>query len=114
MTEAPAPIVSGTVPDRRLDSRIRNLGDRLLVGRSSSALELDPTAGFVWRRIDGERTVRQLAELLAAEFGADPATALEDVIGLVGQLRDCGVVTLVTPPPAAAEADGSGPPGSPS
>ena len=53
------------VPSRRLDARIRNLGGKLLVGGPREVLELTETAAFVWNRIDGDRTIRDLGAAIA-------------------------------------------------
>jgi hypothetical protein len=59
-----------------------------------SALALDETAGFVLRRIDGRRSVRDIAQLVAAEYGVDIETATGDVAALIEQLAGCDVVAL--------------------
>ena len=94
MDEAAVAVCSDSVPRRRLDSRTRNFGGQLLVGGRRSALQLDATAGFVLRRIDGRRTVHEIAELVAAEYGVDMETATGDVVTLVDQLLDGEIVTL--------------------
>lgn len=94
MDEAATAVRSESVPSRRLDSRTRNFGGQLLVGGRRSALQLDATAGFILRRIDGRRTVHEIAQLVAAEYGVDMDTATGDVVSLVGQLVDCEIVTL--------------------
>jgi hypothetical protein len=94
MAETATTVRSDSVPERRLDSRARNFGGLLLVGGRRSALQLDATAGFILRRIDGRRTVHEIAELVAAEYGVDLETATSDVVTLVGQLLDGEIVTL--------------------
>lgn len=88
------PVGPDTVPARTLDARIRNYGGSLMVGGPRSVLQLDEAAGFIWRRIDGRRSVLAIAELLAVEYGVDVETATGDVADLVGQFAGCGVVTL--------------------
>ena len=74
------------VPARRLDARIRNLGGTMLVAGPREVLELTDTAAFVWNRIDGDRTVRELGEALATEYDVGVDTATEDVAELVEEL----------------------------
>ena len=94
MDEAAAAVRPDSVPSRRLDSRTRNFGGQLMVGGRRSALQLDATASFILRRIDGRRTVHEIAQLVAAEYGIDQDTASGDVVSLVGQLIDGEIVTL--------------------
>ena len=77
---------SDAVPARRLDARIRNLGGTMLVAGPREVLELTDTAAFVWNRIDGDRTVRELGEALATEYDVGVDTATEDVAELVEEL----------------------------
>lgn len=53
----------------------------------------DETAIEVFRRIDGQRTVADIAALLAAEYNAPPEDILADVIAMLQDLADKGVVT---------------------
>jgi coenzyme PQQ biosynthesis protein PqqD len=48
--------------------------------------ELNPTASFVWKRVDGRRTADEIAEQLAAEFDVTRESALADVHELVESL----------------------------
>lgn len=49
-------------------------------------VRLDERGSFVWRRIDGERTVAELARDLAGEFGAEVEPADERVALLLRSL----------------------------
>lgn len=48
--------------------------------------ELNPTASFIWRKVDGKRTTDEIAEQLAAEFDVSRESALADVHELVENL----------------------------
>lgn len=82
-----------SVPRRRLDARVRNYRGVTLVAGPSQALELSETAAFVWRAIDDDRSVADVAALLADEYDVDGATALADVVDLLGDLHAAGLVT---------------------
>lgn len=95
---------AGAVPCRRLDTRQRAVrgrvflaGPRIALGLEETALELDEVATFIWRRIDGARSVRQIAEVVAAEYDADLETVTDDVVELIGEFLDHQVVELVSP-----------------
>jgi hypothetical protein len=82
------------VPDRRLDTRVRNRRGVLFIARAEHAFELSDAAAFVWRQIDGRRTVRQLAERMAAEYDLDLSTAEQDVGELCAALAGQGIITV--------------------
>jgi coenzyme PQQ biosynthesis protein PqqD len=48
--------------------------------------ELNPTASFIWKRVDGKHTTDEIAEQLAAEFDVTRESALADVNELVESL----------------------------
>ena len=47
---------------------------------------LNDTARFLWTRLDGRRTVADLADELAREYGAPRDEVEADVAGLIGEL----------------------------
>ena len=83
---------------RRTDAFVhRNVaGEALLipVGAQPSALQsayvLNPTAEFVYLKLDGRRDAPELARLLAAAFRADAGTAERDVRELLEALESVG------------------------
>ncbi|MBB4913038.1 PqqD family protein [Streptosporangium saharense] len=82
------------VPVPRLDVRVRNVGGTLTVAWGESVFELSETAGFLWKRVDGRRSLRELAGLLAGEYAVDPETALRDTLETMTALADGGLVRL--------------------
>lgn len=82
------------VPLRRLDSRVRNLGESLVVAYRETIFELDEVASFVWRQVDGYRTIAQIGDLLAAEYGIDAGQAGLDVAEMLTPLAEHGLLTL--------------------
>lgn len=82
------------VPARRLDARIRNVGGTILVAGPREVLELTETAAFVWNRIDGDLTIRQLGQALADEFDVGVDTATDDVAELVEELVDNEILRI--------------------
>ena len=49
---------------------------------------LNPTASDVWRLADGEMTLRQIVDALAAAYQADPDAIRADVEELIDSLVD--------------------------
>jgi coenzyme PQQ biosynthesis protein PqqD len=54
--------------------------------------ELNETAGFLWKQMDGQRTVAQLAFLLAEEYDVAREAAQADVAALLAQLQLKGLL----------------------
>lgn len=94
MTQPQPRVSADSVPERRLDARVRKLPGKLLVGGPRQVLELEGTATFVWNHIDGTRTVADIARALSAEYDVDEATATQDVAEFVGDLVEVEVVEV--------------------
>jgi len=56
---------------------------------------LNPTGHSIWRILDGKRTLRDIAVLLAKEFDAPMADLEKDVLGLVNELTKRGMLSVV-------------------
>lgn len=70
----------------RFDMRVRNTGGRLVVTADGASLELSESAGFVFGRVDGTRTVGEIGALLAAEYDIDLAEATADAAEVLAEL----------------------------
>lgn len=66
---------------------LRRIVDQLLHLMSASRIRLDPVGSAVWRAMDGERTVTELASALREQFGDQVEPAEERVGHLVRVLR---------------------------
>jgi hypothetical protein len=53
---------------------------------------LNEVGGFIWSNVDGEKTVRQISELLAEEYEVGIPEAEEDVQTFLSGLEERGVV----------------------
>ena len=57
------------------------------VGDIEDALfTLNETGRAIWQRLDGMRTLREIAAELAAEYDSEPGTIEDDILGLVSEL----------------------------
>ncbi|GIH10811.1 hypothetical protein Rhe02_88780 [Rhizocola hellebori] len=83
-----------SVPALRLDVRVRNGGDGLMVARQEHVYELDVVASFIWRRIDGVHSVADIGTALAGEYGIDPDEATADVAEALEPLLADGLITV--------------------
>ena len=84
-TDPSSPAPDATIR-RRLDARVRNHQGTLVIAGATQAFELTSVAAFVWRLLDGSRTVQEISLAVATEYGADPAEALEDTRELLRDL----------------------------
>lgn len=75
-----------TVPALPLSVRMRNYRGKVLVGGYQHVMELSETASFIWRQIDGVRTVADIGATVAREYGIDEETATADVTELLANL----------------------------
>jgi hypothetical protein len=57
-------------------------------------LELDAMGTFVWEHIDGQRSVRQLAELVIERYRCLPREAEDGVAAFVRELGRRGIIGL--------------------
>lgn len=78
---------SDQIIDRMVD------GEVLLIHlQSGDYFSLNSTGTKVWESIDGSRTVQDLVELVLAEYDADKDQVVADVLSLVNDLADEGLV----------------------
>lgn len=92
MTSDPTPEIGLVVPQIRLDVRVRRFGGKILITLHDESLELADVAADVFLMIDGTRTVHQLADHLALEYGIPVEMALSDTEELLAELRAGGIV----------------------
>lgn len=59
-----------------------------------SKIAMDPLGSFVWKQMDGERDVHQIAELVKTEFGAKADPVYERLIKFIEIMRDHKFVIL--------------------
>ena len=85
---------AASVPVLRLDVRVRNGGQGLTVARQQHVYELDEVASFIWRQIDGSRTVADIGTCLAGEYGIDAGEAAADVADALEPLVEDGLITV--------------------
>jgi hypothetical protein len=58
---------------------------------------LDEVGTFIWRQIDGHRTVADILALLLAEFDVAEPEARADLVGLVDELAARKLITFAGP-----------------
>ena len=92
-------INSHSTPDHSGDIVSRRIADELLLvpisrtaGEVGFIYTMNEVAAFVWENLDGKTSVHEICEMIVKEFEVDIETATNDIIELLGQLRDLGVV----------------------
>ncbi len=62
--------------------------------RTGAAYLPNPVAAELWRRCDGQHTIQDLADSLAASYELPPALALFDVRTQVGRWFETGLMDI--------------------
>jgi hypothetical protein len=75
-------------PNRRLDLQVRVVDDETLILDWAAGFihRLNPTAGYIWERCDGQFTPAEIAHHLAETFDVPVKTAAADVAITLEQL----------------------------
>jgi hypothetical protein len=81
-------------PKRRVDVNVRMVdGEVVVLDRQSDLIhQLNHTASYIWDRCDGQSTVAEIANQLAAAFHVDADTAVLDVATTIRQLHSLGLL----------------------
>ena len=82
------------VPQLRPGVRVRNFQGKLFVASQGQGFELENTAAFIYRAVDGKRTVSDIGRQLAAEYDIPFATAVEDTAELLVALNAAEVLDI--------------------
>jgi hypothetical protein len=82
-------------PKPCLNVTIQDVGNELLVlDRSSNQLHhLNPTASWIYRRCDGNRSVEVIIDDLIDHFSVEKDVAQRDLIEMLSQLRTLGLIS---------------------
>ncbi len=83
-------------PRRRLGIWLRRRQGLVQVGYRDIAVELTDTAQLLFENADGSRTLRQLADLLVAEYGISSEEALADTAEFVGSMIERQFMVIAT------------------
>ncbi|HNS01137.1 MAG TPA: PqqD family protein [Anaerolineae bacterium] len=71
-------------------------GEALLINLANGDYySLDGVGTVIWENIDGRRTVDDLANIVTEEYNADKDQVVADVLRLVGQLTDEGLLVAL-------------------
>lgn len=87
-----AVVMSTTVFQRAPLARVRKFRGRLVVAYGSAAVELDEVAEYIFRQLDGARSVAGIGDLIATEFAVSASEATADATDLLTDLAGRGMV----------------------
>ena len=99
LDHGPASEPSVSVPDdfipvKKAEILELDMGDGFIVYNHESNLvhHLNPSASIMWQLLDGEATVKDLAEEIAHEYQLELERVRYEVAGLIGELDTLGLV----------------------
>jgi hypothetical protein len=86
--------MGGDHPKRRSDLGIQAVEDEMIVldHGAQQIHQLNTTASFIWRRCDGQHTVRDIADALTRAFDVGRDAAHDAVVGSLRQFNDLGLL----------------------
>jgi hypothetical protein len=80
------------IPNEHCPVREVGTGLVLMASEGTATHSLDEIGAFIWRQIDGRRTLAGIVEALIAEYEVDSTQALDDVRIFVSQLVEADLV----------------------
>lgn len=85
------------VPVPRMEIRVRQSRGVTYLGFRDEVVALEDVSAFIWRHVDGSRTVADIGTAVAAAYDIDSATVTPDVLELMESLVERGFVQLAPP-----------------
>src|SRR5688572_13163702 len=75
-----------------------HVGEVVVLDRQAGIIhQLNQTASYTWDRCNGQSTVAEIVNPLAAAFDVDASTAVHDVATAIMQLHRLGLIDIVLP-----------------
>jgi hypothetical protein len=85
-------------------------GETILLAATGEAIHvLDEVGTFIWRQIDGRRSLDEIVEQLCADYEVDRSTAVADLVSFAGELHALGLVSSSSSPGSEDAVDGTRP-----
>ena len=96
MTASPAPVTFDSVLQRSDDVLYQEVGGEavLLDLASERYFGLDPVGTRIWTLLADDDQLQVVCDTLCAEYDAEPARIRDDLLALVTQLAEAGLVKL--------------------
>jgi cobalamin biosynthesis protein CbiG len=64
------------------------------IGDAEELYTLNPTAQAIWQKLDGQRTLKEVAAALVGEFHAPLAELEADVLGFASEMSRRGILAV--------------------
>ncbi len=82
---------------RNLIYKMQTVNGRIILMGNREAFEMNAVAEFVWKMLDGNRTLRQICDSVKQNFAeAEEAVSLEnDIVSFLEEMERAGVVLKV-------------------
>jgi hypothetical protein len=80
------------IPNEHCPVREVGSGLVLMASEGTATHSLDEIGAFIWRQIDGRRSLAGIVEALIAEYEVDSVQATDDVRDFVSQLVEADLV----------------------
>jgi len=71
-------------------------------------IALDEVGSYVWELMDGQRSIGEIAEMLASRFKLHPREAQASLLAYIGMLGEKGLVYMTPPAPQPGSGAGEG------
>ncbi|MBI4436446.1 MAG: PqqD family protein [Candidatus Omnitrophica bacterium] len=65
---------------------------RQTLGEEPAIFTLNEVGARIWELIDGKKSVREVCETVISEFEIDPHVAEKDLLGLLAQFKETGII----------------------
>ena len=65
---------------------------RQSLGEEPAIFTLNEVGARIWELIDGARSVREICQAVVSEFDVDSSLAEEDLLRLLSQLKEIGII----------------------
>jgi len=88
-------VPSAEIVEREIEGEILIVPLVAGIGNADDELyTLNQTGQAIWGKLDGQRTLREVASALAAEFGVPPPELEDDDLGFAKELTERGILSM--------------------
>ena len=86
-----------SIPRSNPDFTVRDVGEEIIIISSGGDMlhTLDPVGAFIWRKIDGTRSVKDILASLLEEYEVPAAEAQQDILRFFDELEQKRVVQII-------------------
>jgi len=84
------------IPRTNPDFTVRNVGEEVIFISSKGDMlhTLDPVGAFIWKHIDGERSIKDILAILLESYDVVVSTAEHDILHFFDELEQKNIVQM--------------------